>query len=405
MDVQPDHAQRDAATSNGSLVENFKSRDRAGRHHAGDHDQAAAGEHALREHPDLAASRSCREHVWKSHVADLKNYRNMDFPVVGYGPFVLAGNKTNQYATMKANKDFFLGAPQLRQGGHQLLLQQRRRGRRAHERSARPDRRAHPGAVQRAVRAAQNIETYQQQSSGWTAIEVNSGAKTRSGQADGHGQPDPRGHQGPAGDRARHQPAELVTKILDGNGVVGRRLPAARLPAVLLEAVRRPERSTTTRRRPSRSSTQAGYKKGAERRPGRRQTASRWSSAWASTPTTPTDAAIAPYLQEWMTAIGIELDVSAMSFDQLNDNLAKGDWDMLMDGWSTGPDPTYLLSHPDLCHPAAGRRHGGNTDAFFCNKQYDKLFDAAGQTQFDPAQRAATIDADAGDPLRRPTPT
>ena len=58
-----------------------------------------------------------------------------------------------------------------------------------------------------------------------------------------------------------------------------------------------------------------------------------------------------------MKAIGIKLDVEPMSFDQLNNNLAKGDWDMLMDGWSTGPDPTYLLSHPDLRHPAAGRRH------------------------------------------------
>ena len=33
-----------------------------------------------------------------------------------------------------------------------------------------------------------------------------------------------------------------------------------------------------------------------------------------------------------------------MSFDQLNANLSKGDWDMLMDAWTTGPDPTYLFS-------------------------------------------------------------
>ena len=88
------------------------------------------------------------EHIWKSHVAGLKNYRNMDFPVVGYGPFVLTGYKTNQYAEMTANKDFFLGAPKLRQGGHPLLRQQRRRRGGADERSARPDRRAHPGPVQ-----------------------------------------------------------------------------------------------------------------------------------------------------------------------------------------------------------------------------------------------------------------
>ncbi len=51
------------------------------------------------------------EHIWKSHVSGLKNYKNMDFPVVGYGPWILTGNVINQYATMTANKSFFMGAP------------------------------------------------------------------------------------------------------------------------------------------------------------------------------------------------------------------------------------------------------------------------------------------------------
>jgi len=103
-----------------------------------------------------------------------------------------------------------------------------------------------------------------------------------------------------------------------------------------------------------------------------------------------TDAAIAPYLKEWMSAIGIKLDVNAMSFDQLNNNLAKGDWDILMDGWSTGPDPTYLLSIQTCGTLPEDNGSNGNTDAFFCDKKYDKLF-AQQQTQFDAQQRAATI--------------
>ena len=53
----------------------------------------------------------------------------MDFPVVGYGPFVLTGFKTNQFAEMTANKDFFLGAPHYDKVVTELLLQQRRRRR------------------------------------------------------------------------------------------------------------------------------------------------------------------------------------------------------------------------------------------------------------------------------------
>ena len=79
-----------------------------------------------------------------------------------------------------------------------------------------------------------------------------------------------------------------------------------------------------------------------------------------------------------------------MSFDQLNNNLAKGDWDILMDGWSTGPDPTYLLSIQTCGTLPEDDGSNGNTDAFFCDKEYDKLYKKQ-QTQFDAQERAATI--------------
>jgi len=61
-----------------------------------------------------------------------------------------------------------------------------------------------------------------------------------------------------------------------------------------------------------------------------------------------------------------------------------------MDGWSTGPDPTYLLSIQTCGTLPEDNGSNGNTDAFFCNKKYDKLY-AQQQTQFDPAERAATM--------------
>ena len=101
-----------------------------------------------------------------------------------------------------------------------------------------------------------------------------------------------------------------------------------------------------------------------------------------------------------MTAIGIKLDVNAMSFDQLNNNLAKGDWDMLMDGWSTGPDPTYLLSIQTCGTLPEDDGTNGNTDAFFCNKKYDKLYKQAADAVRRQAARGDDR-RDAGDPLRR----
>ena len=47
---------------------------------------------------------------------------------------------------------------------------------------------------------------------------------------------------------------------------------------------------------------------------------------------------------------------------------------------------------------------GGNTDAFFCNPQYDKLFNQQ-VTQFDQTQRSADDRADAGRSCTTRTPT
>jgi peptide/nickel transport system substrate-binding protein len=64
---------------------------------------------------------------------------------------------------------------------------------------------------------------------------------------------------------------------------------------------------------------------------------------------------------------------------------------MLSDTWSTGPDPTYLLSIQTCGDLPANSASAGNTDAFFCNQAYDKLFDQQ-STEFSTPQRVKTID-------------
>jgi peptide/nickel transport system substrate-binding protein len=233
-----------------------------------------------------------------------------------------------------------------------------------------------------------DVMTYQTQSSGWTAIEINPGAMTRSGKPLGTGNPilkDIRVRQAIA--LGVNRP-ELVKKVLDGNGIVG----AGYLPPGYPQFFWKPSPSQALDYDPARANQlldQAGYKKGSngirvapDGKPLEFRLGIHSDDA--------TDAAIAPYLKEWMTAIGIKLTVNAMSFDQLNNDLAKGDWDILMDGWSTGPDPTYLLSIQTCGTLPEDNGSNGNTDAFFCNKKYDRLY-AQQQTQFDPAERAATI--------------
>jgi peptide/nickel transport system substrate-binding protein len=102
------------------------------------------------------------------------------------------------------------------------------------------------------------------------------------------------------------------------------------------------------------------------------------------------DAEIAPYIVEWLAAVGIKLDVQAMSFTQLNSVLPKGDWDLLMDSWNTGPDPSYLLSIQTCGTLPQNSSTPGNTDAFFCDPAYDKLYNQQ-LTEFSTAQRVQTV--------------
>jgi peptide/nickel transport system substrate-binding protein len=61
-----------------------------------------------------------------------------------------------------------------------------------------------------------------------------------------------------------------------------------------------------------------------------------------------------------------------------------------MDSWPTGPDPTYLLGIQTCATLPKDDGTGGNTDAFFCDKNFDSLFDRQ-LTTFDPARRAQVI--------------
>ncbi len=377
-----------AATSNGSLVSNFKT-------------VTAPNDTTLvitTKEPQanmlyvsipVSGIAIVPQHIWQSKVSDLKNYKNMDFPVVGYGPWVLTGNVTNQYATLTANKDFFMGAPK-----YDTLISQYFSNSDAAVAALRSGQLDQLGGVTapqfQALQGDSNVTTYEQAANGWTAMEINSGAKTRTGKPMGTGNPilkDPVVRQAIALSIDRNK---LVDRVLDGNGLAG----AGYLPPGYPEFFWKPPADESLSYNPAKANQMldaAGYTKGSDGIRVDPDTGEKLSFRLGIHSDDAGDASIAPYLEEWLKAIGINTEIQAMGFDQLNVNLSKGDWDMLMDGWSTGPDPTYLLSIQTCATLPLDNGTGGNTDAFYCNPQYDTLFNQQVH-QFDPSERSATID-------------
>lgn len=327
-------------------------------------------------------------HIWTKQVAHLSNFKNMNFPVVGYGPWTLTGYVPNQYTTLTANKNFFMGAPKY----NTLIIQYFTNSDAAVAalRSGQLDEVDSLTATEyQALHGEKHMVLSAQASNGWTGIELNPGARTRSGKAFGDGSPalqDIRIRQAIALAINRQM---LVTKLLDGLGVVG----AGYLPPGYPQWFWTPPASSNFSYDPAKANqilTAAGYKMGADGVRIDPKTKKPLVLRLGIHSDSSADALMAPYITEWLQKVGIKVTVQSMSFNDLNAVLPKGNWDMLSDSWTTGPDPTYLLSIQDCSTLPLNNGTGGNTDAFFCDPAYDKLFTQQ-VAEFSTAQRVATV--------------
>jgi peptide/nickel transport system substrate-binding protein len=285
-----------------------------------------------------------------------------------------------QYVTMRANRDFYLGAPRF----GTLIVQYY----------------ANPDAAVSALRSGQldevgktltatqylalagdsrRVARYASATAGWTGVEINPGARTRSGTAFGDGNPALHDQRVRKAIALAINRSVLAGRVLDGLGKAGGPyLPPAFPQWAWTPPVNQGYDPALARR----LLDAAGYRKGPD--------GTRLSLRLGIHSDLATDTQIAPYLVEWLAAVGIRLTVQAMSFAELNQTLPRGAWDLLMDGWTTGPDPSYLLS-VQTCGALPSRPdNAGSTDAFFCDRNYDRLY-ARQLTQFSRAERAQTV--------------
>lgn len=376
-----------AATANGSLVENFskvEATDDSTLVITTKQPQA----NMLTLMTPITGIPIVPQHIWESKVADLANDKNTDFPVVGYGPYTLTDYKTDQYATLTANQDYLFGAPK----PSTLILQsfQTSDAAVAALRSGQLDQVGSLTATQfDSIKGDKGITTFQALGPRWSGVEVNGGARSKSGKALGTGNaalknPEVRKAIAYGIDRKT-----LLDKVMNGLGNVG----AGYLPSAYPQWEWKPSADQTIGYDPDQAGQlldAAGYTKGSDGVRVDPSSGKPLELRLGIHAGTVTDSQIANYLVGWMKDIGITLKVQSQSNTALNANLAKGDWDLLMDSWSTGPDPTYLLSIQTCGVLPDDSGENGNTDSFFCDPEYDKLY-AEQQTQFDQGERADTV--------------
>ncbi|MEV0586385.1 peptide ABC transporter substrate-binding protein [Nonomuraea sp. NPDC050310] len=324
------------------------------------------------------------KHVWEGKT--IKTEKNDAFPVVGYGPWTLTEYKPEQYARYSANKEFVLGGPKFDKMIQQVFKASDSAV--AALRSGQLDFVEGVNATQfKALQGQPGLLTAQTAGNGWYGLEINHNARTRTGKKIGTGHPalgDPVVRKAIA---LATDKKTLVDKVLDGLGTVGQGyLP----PAWPQWNWTPPQVTPYDPAEANRILEEAGYKKGADGVRVDPKSGKPLAFRFGIHSDDSADAAISTYLAGWLKEIGIKATIQSLSFSALNSDLAKGDWDLLMDAWSTGPDPTYLLGIQTCAVLPKDDGSAGNTDSFFCDKAYDELF-AKQRTAFDPAERAKIV--------------
>ncbi|MEU1085852.1 ABC transporter substrate-binding protein [Streptomyces sp. NPDC005576] len=328
------------------------------------------------------------EHVWKN-VTDFSKFNNdTKFPIVGDGPFVLTDYKVDSYVKLKANKDFWRGAPKFDEIVFRYYKDQDaavaalRKG----EVSFVAGSPSLTPAQAASLKTAPDIKVNEGPGRRFYALATNPGARTKDGQKFGDGNPallDQKVRQALflAVDRKT-----IIDKVFQGHAVEG----AGYIPPRFSAYQWQPAAGQQLGYDPARAASlldQAGYRKNSD---GHRvgKDGKPLDLRILCHATDPNDKAVGKYLQEWWGDLGVGLKVDCL--DNVSDPWYAGEYDLAFDGWSVNPDPDFVLSIHTCGALPAKAKESAATDNFICDPQFDDLY-AKQLAEYDPAARATLV--------------
>ncbi|MCX4965193.1 ABC transporter substrate-binding protein [Streptomyces sp. NBC_00654] len=371
-----------AATSNGNFVTNFRKV------------TAPSADKLVIELKQPQATMAALDvpivpkHVWEK-VPDFSKFNNdTEFPIVGNGPFILTDYKVDSFVKLKANKDFWRGAPKFDEIVFRYYKDQDaavaalRKG----EVSFVAGSPSLTPAQSASLKNAENIKVNDAPGRRFYALAVNPGARTKDGKKFGDGHPallDQKVRQAlfMAVDRRT-----IIDKVFQGHAVEGE----GYIPPRFSDYFWKPADGQKLAYDPSRAAAlldKAGYRKNSGgKRVGKDGKPLDFRILCHATD--PNDKAVGKYLQEWWGGLGIGLKVDCI--DNVTDPWYAGEYDLAFDGWSVNPDPDFVMSIHTCAALPSKPKESAATDNFICDKQYDGLYDQQ-LAEYDPAKRADLV--------------
>lgn len=371
----------DAATANGSYVENFESVTATDAHTLVIKTKKPSASMLAIDVPIVPL------HKWKD-VKDIGAFKNTPGEeIVGSGPFILTEYKANQFVKLKANKNYWRGGPKYDELIYAMYKD--------------------PDSAVQAVRGGQADIV-----SGLTSPQVNALKGTpdiglnigqgrrffelsfNSGATDSAGNPIGDGHPALKDKRVRTALAyamdnnKLIAQVAGGNAIEGGGYIPPAFPTYHWDPPADMKREFDLDEA-NQILDDAGYERGDDgirTMPGGGEKLSLRFLGHADTQ----ENKMGDLLVSWYKEIGVELKPSIVSMNKLNDDLAAGNFDLIAGGWSVNPDPDFILSIQTCdAFPDPGQDNG-STDQFFCNEEFDQLYKEQ-QTTLEVDQRAAIV--------------
>ncbi|GAB3447513.1 ABC transporter substrate-binding protein [Streptomonospora sediminis] len=370
-----------AATANGNFVANFES-------------ATAVDRNTLRielEHPQ-ATMRALDvpilpKHIW-SEVEDFAAFNNdEDFPIVGSGPFTITGYQPNRSITLEANEDYWRGPP----GFDRIVFRYM------------PERDAQVEALRAgevslvsnltpaqadALKNTDNVTVNTASGKRFQGFTINPGARTQDGDEFGDGHPALK-------DRVLRR---AIVRAIDKNEIVetvygGYAEPAGGyIPARYDTYHWQPEGDERLSFDPGAANDMlddAGYEMGDD---GVRVSpdGDPLKLRMHVHNDRPDYVAMGKLLVERLADIGIEVENRTVDPGVLSDALHSGEYDLIFTGWTVNPDPDYVLGI-HTCGALPTEPGTMRSDSYFCNKDYDRLYEKQLATYDDPQARAETV--------------
>lgn len=336
------------------------------------------------------------EHIWKNidekEVRTYSNAPNLPGGAVGSGPFILTQAKNNQYYTLERNPTYWGDPPHITQVTYRVFKNGEAEA--LALRNGEIDFAADLDAnVFQALEGVPNIASVKAEYYQFNYITMNTGAETKDGKPIGDGNPalkDPNVRKAIA---LATDKQTLVDRVLQGDGSVGTTI----IPPIYPYHLEPSSPSQFDIDQANQILDQAGYKMGSD---GYRTMPAGGPDAgktlelrlWGRQESSDSKKVV-QFMADWLKQIGIKADVKIVSENFLYEAAGQGQYDMYEWDWIVEPDPDYQLSTMTCGQrstESSGTIYAGLNDSFFCDKQYDQLYQEQ-STQIDVAKRTDIV--------------